>query len=125
MSLTCQKCGGEMPPLPDDLATMMRSAGGVQLVHDLCPGEKPVALEGRYFEVRVQIVEVTEPVDVDPDPDAAGAFDPIVAELVDFRYGTRAANLDAAMRPLAEGLGEKWMAAEKHAAIADPAGGGE
>lgn len=107
-----------MPPLPDDLAAMMRTTGGVALAHETCPGEKPAALEGRYFEVRVQIVEVT---DRDTESMDAVLGNPIVDELVDFRYGTRATNLDAAMRPLAEGLGEKWMAAEKHASIADPA----
>lgn len=121
--MQCQRCGKDMPPLPDDLARLARSHGGVSLAHDVCPGDAAASQPGRVFEVRVQIVEVSQPVDVDPDPDAAGDdFEPIIDELVRFRHEVRAENLDAAMRPLATGLGEKWMAAEKQAKVAD--GGG-
>lgn len=116
--LTCQKCGKDMPPLPEDLAKMMKSAGGVTLAHDVCPGETPQRPEGRYFEVRCQIVEVTE----EQTGSSLGSdVTPTVntEELVSFRSGVRAASLNDAMRPLAEALGEKWMAAEKQAHIAD------
>lgn len=111
--LKCQRCGGDMPPLPDDLAAMMQTAGGVILAHDVCPGDsdnlpKP---EGRYFEVRVSIVEATEP---------HGEGDVVqIDELVSFRAGHRAPDLDSAMRPLALALGEKWTLAEKQAKVAD------
>lgn len=118
----CQRCGKPMPPLPDDLAKLARSIGGVQLTHEVCPGETPDPPPGRYFEVRCEVVEVTEEQtgstfgpDVTPDvtPDVH------VEELLSFRCGTRAPNLSDAMRPLALALGEKWAAAERNAGIAD------
>lgn len=110
--LKCQRCGGDMPPLPDDLAAMARAAGGVSLAHDVCPGDDaPAAPEGRYFEVRVSVVEVTEETPADDSP--------TVTDLVSFRAGHRAPTLDEAMRPLALALGEKWARAEKQAKVAD------
>lgn len=113
--LTCQRCGGDMPPLPDDLAAVLRSGASVQVVHDQCPGDpEPAADELRYFEVRTQIVEVRQ-----TEVRDGGELRPDVVELIDFRHGVRAPDLAAAMRPLADGLGEKWQRAEEHAAIAD------
>jgi hypothetical protein len=117
--IVCQRCGDPMPPLPDDLASLARKIGGVSLTHDVCPRDTAAAATaGRYFEVRVSIVEVTEPAEPGPfDPEAPA--DAKVEELVSFRAGHRAPTLDDAMRPLAEALGERWMKAEKQAAVAD------
>jgi hypothetical protein len=124
----CQRCGGDLPPMDGELARLAQTTGGVSLTHEVCPGDEPApADEGRYFEVRVQIVEVTEPPGDDPvipayangSPDQNARRDAIVTELVSFKAGHRAADLDAAMRPLALALGEKWQAAEKQARIAD------
>lgn len=110
----CTKCGGEMPPLSDDLARLARAHGGVVLAHDVCPGEKAAAA-GRTFEVRVQIVDVTAVQGDDPDIAIVDKDE----ELIAFKARLQAADLDSAMRPLAEALGEKWMAAEKQAKLAD------
>lgn len=123
--LLCTKCRQPMPDLPDELVAMARAAGGAVLAHDVCPGE--TADQGRYFEVRVQIVEVTEPQGDEPviAPYVNGSAeqnarrDALVTELVSFRHGLRAVDLDAAMRPLALGLGEKWQKAERQAKVAD------
>jgi hypothetical protein len=128
----CQRCGGDLPPMAEDLAKLARSTAGVTLAHDVCPGDEPATAqpEGRYFEVRVEVVEVTEPTAPNPIPPYANgsteqeAGRVQVTEMLSFQHGVRAKDLDAAMRPLAEGLGEKWMKAEKNAAIADPANGG-
>lgn len=109
----CQRCRQPMPPLPDDLARLARTIGGVQLTHEVCPGETPEPPPGRYFEVRCEVVEVTT-------SEVAGIeLAPDVEELLSFRCGTRAPNLSDAMRPLALALGEKWAQAEKNAGIAD------
>lgn len=122
MSLICQKCGTEMPPLDDDLAKLARRAGGIVLAHEVCPNEKSAAPEGRYFEVRVSIVEVLEEVPATADPDDSDVQPEVrVEEMVSFKAGVRSANLDDAMRPLATALGEKWMQAEKNAMVADDA----
>lgn len=117
--LICQKCGGELPPLSDDLAKLARRSGGVVLAHEVCPNEKTAGSEGRYFEVRVSIVEVLPDPIYDGDGDAEGSDDVRVEEMVSFKAGVRSANLDDAMRPLATALGEKWMQAEKNAMVAD------
>jgi hypothetical protein len=108
--LPCTRCGVDMPPLPDDLAAMLRAGVAVNVTHEVCPGEAPPADTGRRFAVRVAIVEVTG------EPDEA----PAEEELAAFRATTVAADLEAAMRPLAEALGVEWMKVEKHARIADP-----
>lgn len=113
--LTCQKCGGELPDLSGELVAMARRAGGVTLMHEPggCIGDEPATPTGRYFEVRTTIVEVTEA--------EAGT---VAEEMFSFVAGVRSADLEAAMRPLAEALGAKWLEAEKHARIADPRPGG-
>lgn len=118
VGLTCQKCGGPMPDLDGELAAMARRAGGVTLVHAVCPGEEP-AQQGRYFEVRCSIVEVTDKAAPLHDDDS----DVLVEELASFKAGLRADDLEAAMRPLAAALGERWIAVEKQARIADPKAG--
>ncbi len=112
-----------MPPLPQELAAVLAKGTPVQIVHDRCPNESDTPdADSRYFEVRTQIVEI-----VGRQPTTAEASNPLftgapeVVELVDFRFGVRADNLTAAMRPLADGLGQKWLQAEEHAGIADPA----
>ena len=108
----CSKCGNPMPALPPELAAIAATSS-VTLSHDTCPGTTTHP-EGRYFEVRVQIVELTEPhTDVDPGSWIG------VEELVTFQAGGRWADLDTAMRPLALKLGEKWQLAERQAKIAD------
>jgi hypothetical protein len=110
----CQRCGLPMPPLPDELAAVVRSGAPVTLTHEVCPGQDPPKPVGRYFEVRVAVVEVTEePQLFDGDPAV------VVTEMLSFVAGQRAADLEAAMRPLALLLGEKWMEAEKRSKIAD------
>lgn len=114
----CSKCGQPMPPLSEELKALARAAGGVSLSHDVCPGETANAHPaGRYFEVRVEVVEVTE----EPTGGLGDGPNPeiVATELISFRTGLRATDLDAAMRPLALALGEKWQAAEKRAKIAD------
>lgn len=112
----CGRCGKTMPPLSEELAALARAAGGVQLTHEVCPGEQPTGPVGRYFEVRVDVVEVIEHDEGDGD---TGEREITTEELVSFRAGVRAADLDSAMRPLALALGEKWTLAEKQAKIAD------
>lgn len=114
----CSRCGLPMPELTDDLKAMLRSNPGISMTHEVCPGQAPEAPEGRYFEVRVQIVEVTED---EPGPASHPAGEKItrVEELITFRAGARWPDLDTAMRPLALLLGEKWMIAEKQAKLAD------
>lgn len=107
LTLQCQKCGGDLPVPTDEESTLMRS-GTIELVHAVCPGEKPPAPQGRYFEARVKIVEVAE---------EDGAV--VATELASFVAASRAADLEAVMRPLAAELGVKWVEVEKHAKIAD------
>lgn len=114
----CGRCGVPLPPLPVEVRRALDAGLGVELTHPEggCPtdDQRP---KGRYFEVRVDVVEVVErdivPTAVGPD----SVFDAV--EMLSFKHGLRADNLDAAMRPLALGLGEKWAAAEKRAGIAD------
>lgn len=116
----CARCGVALPPLPIEVKRALTAGLSVELSHTEgeCPGDdrRPA---GRYFEVRVDIVEVVDPtMDSDTERDV-----PLrVTELVSFKHGLRAASLDEAMRPLALGLGEKWQQAEKQAGIADGAG---
>lgn len=113
----CSKCGHEMPELSPELASLARSSGGVVLAHEVCPTEEKQAPAGRLFEVRCQIVELT---DITTDDDPRGdEGDVVVEELISFKADLRAATLDLAMRPLAEKLGEKWQRAEKNANVAD------
>lgn len=116
----CSKCGKPMPPLDDELAAVARRlGGGIVLAHEVCPDQPAARPEGRYFEVRVQIVEVTEP---EPGEEKPGLWEPDavqVEEMISFIAGHRAPDLDAAMRPLALALGEKWALAEKQAKVAD------
>lgn len=113
----CAKCGYPLPPLPDDLQRIVDKGISVVLAHEEggCPTDVPAAPEGRYFELRVDIVEIVE------RHDAMRPDDPIptAVEMMSFVVGQRAKNLDAAMRPLALAFGEKWTAAEKNAGIAD------
>jgi hypothetical protein len=110
----CSRCGEPMPPLPDELAAVVRSGAPVTLTHEVCPGQDPPKPVGRYFEVRVAVVEITEePQLFDGDPAV------VATEMLSFVAGQRAADLEAAMRPLALLLGEKWMEAEKRSKIAD------
>jgi hypothetical protein len=111
----CAKCGQPMPPITPEMASMMR-AQGATIAHEVCPGETPPQPEGRYFEVRVSVVEVTERQTNPPFPDETV---PEATELVRFTAGHRAPNLAEAMRPLALALGERWAEAEKRAPIAD------
>lgn len=109
---TCQKCGGPMPELSDELVALARRAGGVTLAHDVCPGDLAAAeTAGRAFELRSTIVEIV--------PDEAEPGGVRVEEMMRFDVGVRAENLDAAMRPMALAFGEKWERAEKNAGIAD------
>ena len=62
---------------------------------------------GRQFSVVVSVVDAGDEATTDP--------------YFRFTHTVEAETLDAAMRPLAEGLGQKWMAAEKQASIADGA----
>ena len=109
----CARCGVPLPPLPKELAAAARANPGATFTHDVCPGLEPPAPTGRYFEVRVDIVEVKEV------PSGFDGTSPEVIELVSFKHGETGENLDSVMRSLAAGLGEKWMAAEKQAAVAD------
>jgi hypothetical protein len=104
----CQKCGADMPPMDSELAKIAMSTGGVVLAHEVCPGEEPKD-EGRLFGVRVQVIEIRDHGDGDDETE----------ELIRFAVDLRAADLDAAMRPLALALGEKWAVAEKQAKLAD------
>lgn len=126
--LTCERCGGPLPDLSGELAAMARRAGGVTLVHaeGSCIGDKPKQPEGRYFEVRTTIVEITMSDAEAPEGTDPFAVPPTVEaeEMFSFVSGVRAPDLSAAMRPLANALGEKWLEAEKHAGIADPRTGG-
>ena len=113
--LSCQACGEPMPPLPEDLAAIVRSGRSVAMTHDVCPRDRgtsgpPDGL--RYFEARVSIVEVT------PRPDLDGP--PETTVLADFKAGVAGVDFAAAVRPLALAVGEKWSRVEEHAAIADP-----
>jgi hypothetical protein len=108
----CSKCGLPMPPLDEELLKLARRHGSVALSHEVCPGQEPAAETGRYFEVRVQVVEIRE-------IEQFGEKDVVADEMITFVAGLRAENLDAAMRPLALKLGEKWQDAEKQANIAD------
>lgn len=104
----CQRCGSDLPPMDSELANIAMSTGGVTLAHEVCPGEEPPTETGRLFGVRVQIIELTGDED-----------DGETTELIRFAADHRAADLDAAMRPLALKLGEKWALAEKRAKLAD------
>jgi hypothetical protein len=116
----CAKCGLPTAHLDEEMQRVLRANPGVTIAHDVCPGSEPAAPSGRYFEVRVQIVEVTEHDEGDGDhPELGREVHHTVEELISFVAGHRAPNLDAAMRPLALALGEKWQKAEKQAAIAD------
>lgn len=107
----CSKCGLPMPPLPPDLAAAAAAAASeVAFSHAECPGEEP-QVEGRWFEVHVSVIEVPAA--------AGGAGGEPPRELLSFSAGHRAKDLDAAMRPLAIKLGEKWAKAEKQAGVAD------
>lgn len=121
--LTCQRCGGPLPALDGELAALARRAGGVSLVHAEggCVGDAPAKPEGRYFEVRVKVVEVVE---MEHDPTVSAEPEVVTEEMFSFVAGVRTPDLEAAMRPLAESLGTKWLEAEKHARIADPRAGG-
>jgi len=115
----CSKCGLPLPPLPVEVKRALTAGLSVELSHaeGECPEELLAQPKGRYFEVRVDVVEVAprsdEPGWEDREPD------PRVTELMSFKHGVRAPVLALAMRPLALGLGEKWAEAEKRAAIAD------
>lgn len=113
----CGRCGQSMPPLPDELKALARQAGGVTLTHDVCPGTEPETPAGRYYEVQCRIVHVPDP--TPRDHDLTEIDQPEARELASFHYGTRAVDLEAAMRPLAVGLGERWMRIEKQARIAE------
>lgn len=116
----CGRCGHPLPPLPPELQKIIDAGQSVALMHEpgTCPGDAKPEPEGKYYEVRVQVVRVDEAVPVDePSP-----FDPehtTVVELLSFVAGHRAPNLPEAMRPLALALGEKWAQGEKNAGIAE------
>ena len=116
IEMPCDRCGEPMPPLPTELTKMLAAGAPVELTHDVCPRDRAPEPDAdlRYFEVRCSIVEVTE--QQHPDGTERPRFD----ELASFVAGTRAANFDASLRPLAAALGEKWLNVEKHARIADP-----
>lgn len=123
----CSKCGHPMPELPPELASVAATQA-VVLAHEVCPGET-VLPDGRYFEVRVQIVEITDTTTpasdgidrgINGSPAQMAARAAVHGEtLIEFKSGGRWPDLDTAMRPLAGLLGEKWMAAEKQAKLAD------
>lgn len=113
--LVCSKCGGAVPQ-PTDEMRRLAATEGVALVidHDVCPDAAPPAPR-RRFVVDVTISEL--------DGDSEDRGEPFFV----FTHTVEADDLEAAMRPLAEGLGQKWMLAEKQARIADDAaaaGGG-
>lgn len=114
----CAKCGIPLPPLPIAVKRALNAGLSVELAHPEggCPTDAK-APEGRYFEIRVAVVEVKEV------PDQRQEMIPTAFELMSFKAGVRADNLDAAMRPLAEEFGQRWMHAEKQAGIADQMGG--
>lgn len=115
----CAKCGIPLPPLDEEVKRMIAANPGaeVYLAHEVCPDAPVVKPEGRFFEVHVRIVELTERetggLGDGPNPEI------VAEELMSFVAGHRAPNLDEAMRPLALALGEKWEVAEKQARIAD------
>lgn len=119
--LICGKCGQPMPDLPDDLLRLARANPGVELGHDVCPGDATAnAPAGRYFEVRTSIVEITQPNTDDPTFSAIdGTTQPQIEEMAAFRCGVTAPTFEKALRPLALALGEKWQAVERQAPIAD------
>lgn len=130
--MNCAKCGEPVTDamtieklregLPADLRGMTPL-----VTHELCPRDREAAAAaeraGRHFECRVQIVEVFP----DTDPDGGGHLSWTAAPgraveprtLFDFVVSERAATLDAAMRPLALGLGVKWQRAETQTGVAD------
>jgi hypothetical protein len=117
-TLPCGRCGLPLPEMTEEAADALRAAiaAGAEVVlqHEVCPGTEPEKPAGRYFEVRVQVVEVTEVNHgFDDDPRV------VVTEMMSFVHGHRAVDLAEAMRPLALGLGEKWQLGEKQARIAD------
>jgi len=122
----CAKCGHPLPPLPPDLQKIVDKGISVVLAHEEggCPTDVKAKPTGRYFELRVDIVEVIE-----GEKSAVGAtFEQEVhtEELMSFVVGQRGATLSEAMRPLALAFGEKWQAAEKNAGMVDaPVVGGD
>lgn len=154
--LNCARCGQPMPPIDDDtdegkeLARILRTSG-IAPAHEVCPTPETAAAmleekqetKQRYFEARVQIVEVVKP---DHDlgmvhdfsevahsgfdavgcpPNCPARKDARTDELASFIVGTEAVHLPAAMRPLALELGKEWMKVEAHAGIADAGPGRE
>lgn len=107
----CQRCGGAMPPLTDEMKSLMRSHA-IELTHSECPTDSAVPTD-RLFEVQVRIVEVI------PDPGIEDEDRTYDVELASFSAQERADSLEDVMRPLAAALGERWMDVEKHARIAD------
>jgi hypothetical protein len=118
-SLPCSKCGYPLPPLPPELQKVVDQGIPVELAHEAggCPTDVKAPPSGRYFELRVDIVEVIE-----VESTAVG-FDTETEvrteELMSFIVGHRAPRLTDAMRPLALAFGEKWTQAEKNAGMAD------
>lgn len=111
----CSVCGEPMPAFTDEQwkeYQRITKVRRVTLRHDVCPRDAGQQRADRRFEARVAIVEVT----LEP-----GATDATSNELASFVAHTDAPDLYAAMRPLAEALGVKWMEVEEVAHIADPA----
>lgn len=114
LDLRCSGCGDPMPGLElDDLTRQLASSRGVELVCSGCSGVAAKAADdtGRHFQLVVELVEVTPPVE--------GERDGVREVLMEFRASATAPTLDAAMRPLALEFGEQWQKAEAHSHIAD------
>lgn len=122
ITLLCSRCGKPLPPPEDtDLMKMMLSTGA-SVTHDVCPDDAAAAAPapdpGRYFELRVQVVEI-KPSGGTLHTDGGPVEQVVPVRLAEFTVGANAPTLDAATRPLAAAFGEKYTEFEKHARIAD------
>ena len=131
MTLTCQRCGGDLPLPDEETQKLLQRAGVVELGHapGQCPNELQQAQQAaqgqRYFEARVSIVEVKPIMELMYDAGQDGPVGELdsgeveVIEHFSFKPSIAARDLDSAMRPLALQLGERWQEAERAAKIAD------
>lgn len=127
IQLTCQLCDTALPPIDDESdegKEQMRLLlkGGVELKHGpgLCP-VGPNSSGAAGLPAGVEIVTKTYRCDVrlvEVIPGDEGG-DVTLEELASFRVEADAGNFGAALRPLAEKLGERWMQTEEFALIAE------
>lgn len=121
LTLKCQRCGGDMPPIDsddDDGKELLRlmGTGGAEILHETCPGEEPApsfgpAGGGRRFEARVVLVEVIAPTEEGGDAS--------LEELAGFTAYVDAPSFSAGLRPLALALGTKWQELERVSGMVD------